>query len=168
MNAVLVLNADFTPLTLCSVERAFLLTYLQKAEIISDVKGKTLRSVSEEYLLPSVIKVKKYVNVPYKGVILTRHNVFKRDQFSCQYCGTNKDLTLDHLIPKSKGGKSTWTNLVTACKNCNARKGDYQPEEVGLTLVKKPIRPSYVMFLRSTSKTLRDDWLPFLDRKASA
>jgi len=168
MNTVLVLNADFSPLTLCSVERAFLLTYLDKAEILSDVKEKALRTVTAEFLYPSVIKIKKYINVPYKGVILTRHNVFKRDRFCCQYCGTNKDLTLDHLIPKSKGGKSTWTNLVTACKRCNARKGDFNPEEVGLTLNQKPIRPSYVMFLRNSSKSLRNDWLPYLDRKASA
>lgn len=168
MNAVLVLNADFSPLTLCSVERAFLLVYLKKAEIISDIKEKALRSVSHHYPFPSVIKVGKYINLPYRGVVLTRHNVFKRDQFICQYCGVNKDLTLDHLIPKSKGGLSTWTNLVTACKSCNTRKGDYKPEDVGLKLVRKPARPSYVMFLRSTSKNLRADWLPFLERKAIA
>ncbi|MFH6984316.1 HNH endonuclease [Marinoscillum luteum] len=168
MSTVLVLNADFSPLTVCSVERAFLLVYLQKADTLSQVKEKTLRSVSREYPYPSVIKIHKYVNVPYKGVILTRHNVFKRDQFSCQYCGASKDLTLDHLIPKSKGGKSSWTNLVTACKNCNARKGDYRPEDVGLKLTSKPVRPSYVMFLRSTTKSLREDWIPYLERKAIA
>ncbi|MEQ8471675.1 MAG: HNH endonuclease [Marinoscillum sp.] len=168
MTSVLVLNADYNPLTVCSTERAFLLMYLNKAELISHIKEKMLRSVNEEFPYPSVIKVKKYINVPYKGVVLTRHNIFKRDRFSCQYCGTNKDLTLDHLIPKSKGGKSSWTNLVTACKHCNAKKGDYSPEQVGLKLVTKPIRPTYVMFLRTTSKSLREDWLPYLERKASA
>lgn len=168
MNTVLVLNQDFSPLTLCSVERAFLLLYLQKADLQSEIQEKMLRSVNAFFPFPSVIRIRKYVNVPYKGVILTRHNVFKRDDFSCQYCGTGKDLTLDHLIPKSKGGKSSWTNLVTACKPCNARKGDYLPEEVGLKLSQKPIRPSYVMFLRSTTKSLRADWLPYLEHKAIA
>ncbi|MEQ9304181.1 MAG: HNH endonuclease [Marinoscillum sp.] len=168
MTSVLVLNADYNPLTVCSTERAFLLIYLNKAELISDIKEKMLRSVDQEFLYPSVIKVKKYIHVPYKGVVLTRHNIFKRDAFHCQYCGNNKDLTLDHLIPKSKGGKSSWTNLVTACKHCNAKKGDFTPEEAGLKLFKKPIRPSYVMFLRTTSKSLRADWLPYLERKVSA
>lgn len=168
MNTVLVLNADYNPLTLCSVERAFLLMYLQKVELISQVENKALRSISQDYPYPSVIKTKRYVNLPYKGVVLTRHNIFKRDSFCCQYCGKDKDLTLDHLIPKSKGGKSTWTNLVTACKSCNAKKGDFTPEQAGLKLLKKPIRPSYVMFLRSTSKSLRADWLPYLERKAIA
>lgn len=168
MNSVLVLNADYSPLTLCTIERAFLLVYLQKAELISAVADKSLRTIDEHYPYPSVIKIKNYVHVPYKGVVLTRHNIFKRDNFSCQYCGTGKDLTLDHLIPKSKGGKSSWTNLVTACRRCNTRKGDFKPEEVGLQLAKKPIRPTYVMFLRSSSKSLREDWIPYLQHKASA
>lgn len=168
MNAVLVLNQDYSPLTLCSVERAFLLLFLQKADLQSEIKEKSLRSVSTVFPFPSVIRIRRYVRVPYKGVILTRHNIFKRDGFSCQYCGTGKDLTLDHLIPKSKGGKSSWTNLVTACKNCNTKKGDFLPEDVGLKLFKKPIRPSYVMFLRSTTKSLREDWLPYLEHKAIA
>lgn len=168
METVLVLNQDYSPLTLCSVERAFLLVYLDKADLLSEVKERSLRSIHGAYPFPSVIRIRRYINVPYKGVILTRHNIFKRDAFSCQYCGTNKDLTLDHLIPKSKGGKSSWTNLVTACKHCNARKGDYAPEEVGLKLANHPIRPSYVMFLRSATKSLREDWLPYLQHKASA
>lgn len=168
MNAVLVLNQDYSPLTICSAERAFLLLYLDKAELLSEISSQALRTVNKTFPFPSVIKIKRYINIPYKGVILTRHNIFKRDTYSCQYCGTNKDLTLDHLIPKSKGGKSTWTNLVTACKNCNARKGDFRPEEVGLVLLRKPIRPSYVMFLRATSKRIREDWLPYLERKAIA
>lgn len=168
MTNVLVLNQDYSPLTLCSIERAFLLMYLEKADLISQIEGQSLRSISSSFPFPSVIRIKRYIHVPYKGVILTRHNVFKRDQFSCQYCGNPKELTLDHLIPKSKGGKSSWTNLVTACKTCNARKGDFAPGEVGLKLAKKPIRPSYVMFLKATMKSMREDWLPFLEQKAIA
>ncbi|MAE84888.1 MAG: HNH endonuclease [Flammeovirgaceae bacterium] len=165
--SVLVLNADYTPLSVCTTERAFLLMYLDKADIISAAQDKMLRTVQKSFPFPSVIKIKQYIQVPYKGVVLTRHNIFKRDNHSCQYCGSGKDLTLDHLIPKSKGGKSSWTNLVTACKRCNSYKGDFAPEDVGLTLKNKPIRPSYVMFLR-ISKSLNEDWRPYLEHKASA
>ena len=140
MNAVLVLNQDFTPLTVCSVQRAFMLIFLNKAELLNEVTDKKLRSVTQSFPFPSVIKINRYINMPYKGVVMTRHNIFKRDGNQCQYCGTNKDLTLDHLIPRSKGGKSSWTNLVTACKKCNARKGDYSPEQVGMKLKKHPTK----------------------------
>lgn len=168
MSAVLVLNQDFTPISVCSVQRAFLLVFLEKAEMLSEKPDAALRSVNQCFPFPSVIRIVQYVHIPYKGVVLTRRNVFKRDGFSCQYCGKTKELTLDHLVPRSKGGKSTWTNLVTACKSCNARKGDYSPDQVGLRLFRKPIKPSYVMFLRSTTNEMRQDWIPFLDRKASA
>ncbi len=168
MNTVLVLNQDFTPISVCSVQRAFLLVWLKKAEMLTEKSDAVLRTVDKCFPFPSVIRILQYAHIPYKGVVLTRHNVFKRDAYACQYCGTSKDLTLDHLVPRSKGGKSTWTNLVTACKSCNARKGDFSPDQVGLRLIRKPIRPTYVMFLRSTTNKMREDWIPFLDRKASA
>lgn len=167
MNTVLVLNQDYSPITVCSVERAFLLVYLNKAELICELKEKALRSITSHFPFPSVIRIKRYAHVPYKGVILTRHNVFKRDNHTCQYCGDNRNLTLDHLIPRSKGGQSSWTNLVTACKNCNTKKGDYTPEQAGLILRVRPSKPSYLMFLR-TNMGLREDWIPYLERKASA
>ncbi len=166
--SVLVLNADYTPLSVCTTERAFLLMYLQKADIITAAEDKMLRTVQTSYPFPSVIKIKQYIHVPYKSVVLTRQNVFRRDNYCCQYCGATKDLTLDHLIPKSKGGRSSWVNLVTACKRCNSLKGDFTPEEAGLQLKRKPIRPSYITFLRISSKYVNDDWIPFLERKASA
>lgn len=167
MNQVLVLNQDYSPISICSVQRAFLLVYLKKAELVTNIKEKSLRSVTTTFPFPSIIKINKYVHIPYKGVVLTRHNVFKRDNFTCQYCGINKDLTLDHLIPRSKGGKSNWTNLVTACKSCNAKKGDFSPEEVGMKLHKMPVKPSYVMFLKASSID-REDWFPYLEPKAYA
>ncbi len=165
---VLVLNQDYTPLTLCSVSRAFLLVYLEKAELLAADKNAFLHSVSASFPKPSVIKIKNYVHVPYKGVVLTRYNIFKRDGYQCQYCGTTKDLTLDHLIPRSKGGKSTWNNLVTACKRCNSKKGDSTPQEAGLVLKKPPFKPSYVMFLKNSAGAVRDDWEPYLKKTAVA
>lgn len=164
--SVLVLNQDFSPLTVCSVNRAFLLVYMDKAEMLTSVADGFLRSVTQTFPKPSVIKIKRYINVPYRGVVLTRANIFKRDGHQCQYCGTNRELTLDHVIPRSKGGKSTWKNLVTACKKCNAKKGDYALERVGMTLGKQPVKPSYVMFLKDSNGDLRQDWRQYLEAKA--
>ena len=93
---------------------------------------------------------------------MTRHNIFRRDGGRCQYCGTTKELTLDHVVPKSKGGKSTWNNLVTACKPCNARKGDFSLDQIDMKLKNQPYKPSYVMFLMDNSGLVQDDWMPFL------
>ncbi len=169
MNSVLVLNQDYSPLTVCSVQRAFMLIFLNKADIITEVEEKKLRSISKSFPFPSIIKVRHYINIPYKGVVMSRHNIFKRDGGKCQYCGTNRDLTIDHVIPRSKGGKSTWTNLVTACKKCNSKKSDYPLDKVGMKLVKAPVKPSYVTFLRMNTGMDREDWTPYLNpKKASA
>jgi len=167
--AVLVLNQDFTPLTVCSVQRAFLLVYLDKADLILSVENQSLRSITNNYPFPSVVKIKSYVNIPYKGVVMSRHNIFRRDGGKCQYCGTKHDLTLDHVVPRSKGGKSTWTNLVTACKKCNSKKGDSSLEKMGMKLNKQPIKPSYISFLRMNHGSFRDEWNTYLNpKKASA
>ncbi|WNB17232.1 HNH endonuclease [Marivirga arenosa] len=161
----LVLNQDYSPITVCSIPKAFLLLYLQKAELIEKTDDLKLRSVDKSYPFPSVIRLINYVTMPYKGVMLTRQNVFKRDSHECQYCGTSKDLTLDHLIPRSKGGKSKWTNLVTACKRCNTRKGNSTPEESDMKLKRMPFKPNYVMFIRDFSGNIDEKWMPFLKTK---
>jgi 5-methylcytosine-specific restriction endonuclease McrA len=161
-NRVLVLNQDFSPLMVCSVQRAFLLVYLNKSELVRPANGYKLHSVTMTYPMPSVIRLNRYVKAPYKGVTLTRQNIFKRDNFECQYCGTRKDLTLDHVIPSSKGGQHTWSNLVTACKSCNTRKGDRSPEEAGMIIMKKPHKPSYAVFLKDLSGTHGNEWDDFL------
>ncbi len=119
---VLVLNQDFSPLMVCSVERAFILVYLKKSELVRPANGYKLRSVTQSFPMPSVIRLNRYVNAPYKGVNLTRQNIFKRDGNECQYCGTRKELTIDHVTPRASGGVDSWTNLVTACKKCNTKK----------------------------------------------
>lgn len=164
---VLVLNQDYSPVMVCSVQRAFLLTYLNKTEVIAPALGKKIRSVSATFPMPAVIRLLHYVRIPYKGVNLTRLNVFKRDGFECQYCGAKKELTLDHVLPKARGGKSTWKNLVTACKRCNTKKGNYLPEEANMELGVKPYKPSYIIFLRDFSGYTCDEWRPFLNAKAS-
>lgn len=169
MSTVLVLNQDYTPLTVCSVQRAFMLIFLKKADLITQTKGKQLRSISHSFPFPSVIRVKYYIHIPYKGVVMSRHNIFKRDGGRCQYCGTSKELTIDHVIPRSKGGKSIWTNLVTACQKCNSRKSDFSLDKIGMSLTKHPIKPSYITFLKMNNSARLDDWAPFLNpKKASA
>ncbi len=159
---VLVLNQDNTPISICTVQRAFILNYLKKTELVKPANGYRLHSVDQSFPMPAVIRLTRYVHIPYKGVALTRQNVFKRDNFNCQYCGTSRELTLDHVVPKSKGGRSSWENLITACKRCNARKGDYTPDQAGITLRRKPYKPTYLMFLREFSGYHCEEWHPFL------
>lgn len=162
---VLVLNQDFTALSICSVPKAFLLVYLNKAELVSDAGGLTLRSVSCAYPMPSIIRLNQYINTPYRNsVMLNRQNLFRRDGYMCQYCGAEKDLTMDHVHPRSRQGKSSWDNLVTACKSCNSRKGDLTPEEANMPLKQKPFKPSFVMFLRDFSGRVDENWLIYLGK----
>ena len=165
---VLVLNQDYSPLAICTVHRAFVLFFLDKAEMLESDETEKLRTVSKSFPAPTVIRIKNYINVPYRGVVLTRQNIFKRDNGCCQYCGTTNDLTLDHLVPRSKGGKSTWNNLVTACKSCNAKKGNQSLEEAGLVLKRPPFKPSYIMFLRNNLGSMKKEWMPYLSTSAVA
>jgi 5-methylcytosine-specific restriction endonuclease McrA len=164
---VLVLNQDFSPLMVCSVERAFVMVFLNKSELVRPSNGHKLHTVTHSYPMPSVIRLNRYVHAPYKGVTLTRQNVFKRDNQECQYCGTRRDLTLDHVIPSSRGGQHAWNNLATACKRCNAKKGDYTPEEAGMHLKRKPFKPSYALFLRDVTGSNHNEWDEFLEMKSA-
>jgi 5-methylcytosine-specific restriction endonuclease McrA len=162
---VLVLNQDYSALSICSVPKAFLLVYLNKAELVAESASFVLRTVDDEYPSPSVIRLHRYVHLPYKGVMLNRQNLFKRDGNRCQYCGTHDDLTLDHVTPKSRGGKTAWDNLITACKRCNSKKGDSTPEEAGMKLHQKPFKPSFLVFLRDFSGSVEECWIPFLSKR---
>lgn len=159
---VLILNQDFSALALCSIQKAFVLLYLEKAELVHKSETTILRTVSRIYPAPSIIRLQRYVHVPYKGISLSRHNIMRRDQYQCLYCGSTKNLTLDHLIPKSRGGNSSWTNLATACMRCNTKKGDRTPEEAGLILKQKPRKPSLTAFLAAHVSSLDDNWAMYL------
>lgn len=164
---VLVLNADYSAISLCTVPKAFLLVYLNKAELVAASDINTLRTVSTSYPMPSVIRLHRYVSVPYKGVVLNRQNIFKRDGHSCCYCNNTKDLTLDHVMPKSRGGKTTWGNLATACRRCNTKKGNATPEEARMPLRIKPFKPTFIMFLRDFDNASESKWYPYLSKKNS-
>ena len=160
--SVLVLNSDYQAITICSVERAFVLIFLDKAEMLSDNPKRKLCSINSEFKFPSIIRLKRYVQLPYKRVNLSRHNIFKRDGNRCVYCGSRDNLTIDHVVPKAKGGRDTWYNLVTACQSCNSKKGALTPEKAGLNMTHKPFRPSFVMFLSNFAGNVREDWKPYL------
>jgi 5-methylcytosine-specific restriction endonuclease McrA len=159
---VLVLNQDYRALSVCSVERAVVLLILRKAEMVYAAPGRQIRSSSDHHPFPSIVRLKVYANVPYKKIMLTRRNVLRRDRNRCQYCGSGEKLTLDHVLPRSRGGRDSWENLVTACMPCNNRKGNRTPEEANMLLRRKPFRPSHVMFIRHIIGSLDDTWKPYL------
>lgn len=159
---VLVLNADYQALSVCSVERAVVLVMLHKAELVEAHAGRALRSSVARFPWPSVVRLKGYVRVPYRRVLLTRRNLLRRDGHACQYCGAAERLTLDHVVPKSRGGPDTWENLVAACVPCNNRKGGRTPDEAGMPLRRRPFRPSHVMYMRDFLGATEDAWKPYL------
>lgn len=159
---VLVLNQDYQAISVCSVERAFVLVFLNKAEMVADAGALALKTVKAAFKRPLVIRLCRFVHIPFKKVSLTRQNIFKRDSFRCAYCGKREELTLDHIVPRSQGGIDSWHNLVSACQKCNTYKGNRTPEEAGMKMLTKPYRPSFIMFLRDFSGNIHDEWKPFL------
>lgn len=159
---VLVLNQNYQPISICTAERAFVLVFLRKAEVLSDNSSLRLNSVDQTFSFPSIIRLYRYISVPYKRVNLSRYNIFKRDGGQCVYCGNKERLTLDHVVPRSLGGRDSWDNLVTACRACNAEKGNRTPEQAGMDMFHQPFRPSFVMFLSNFNGSVREDWKPYL------
>ncbi|MBD8487867.1 HNH endonuclease [Echinicola sp. CAU 1574] len=160
---VLVLNLDHTPVAVVTVQKAMVLSILEKVSILADYPFLSIRTVDQEFKYPAVVRLDEYKNVPYRGVLLNRGNLFKRDNNECQYCGSQKHLTIDHVVPRSKGGKSSWTNLITACHRCNVQKGDKTPEEVGFLMKRRPFKPSLSYFLSEYAEKNAEEWMPFLE-----
>lgn len=160
---VLVLNQGYEPVTICSTKKAVLLLFLTKAELVEEREDSYVRSVSRCYPFPSVIRLSNYIRVPYKKIELSRKNVLRRDEHYCQYCGEKKtELTIDHIIPKSRGGSDSWENLVAACKKCNNKKGNRTPEEANMKLIKVPRRPNHIIFIRQNVGKVEEKWKQFL------
>ncbi len=165
----LVLNADYRPLSyfplsLWSWQDAVKAVFLDRVNIVSEY-DRLVHSPTFEMRLPSVVSLKTYVR-PVSNPAFTRFNVFLRDRFRCQYCGAREDLTFDHLIPRSRGGHTTWENVVAACSPCNLAKGGHLPGDVGMWPAQKPYRPSVHDLHRAGQSFppnyLHDSWLDFL------
>jgi 5-methylcytosine-specific restriction endonuclease McrA len=142
MNApVLVLNANFEPINVCNIRRAIGLIILGKADLVMNGRG-NIQTIRQTIPIPSVIRLEHMIHRPRLQVKLTRGEVFRRDKYSCQYCGrSSNDLTVDHVWPKHLGGEHTWTNVVAACPSCNHRKGGRQLEEARMALLHVPKEP---------------------------
>jgi 5-methylcytosine-specific restriction endonuclease McrA len=150
-------------MSICNVQRAVILLYLGKAELIASKDSKMIFSVSSKLPFPTIVRLLVYIRVPYKKIVLSRKNILRRDLYKCQYCNrSDVPLTIDHVAPKSKGGDDTWENLVAACIHCNNKKGDRTPEDAKMTLRKRPTKPSHITFMKHFVGKIDDQWKPFL------
>jgi 5-methylcytosine-specific restriction endonuclease McrA len=142
---VLILNASYEPLHVCSVKRAVGLLMQEIAERVEDT-GRVLRSPRSVFPVPSVIRLRRYVRRPRgQRVAFNRKNLFRRDDHACQYCGLrSNDLTLDHVLPRSRGGPTSWENVVACCRRCNAQKRDRTPDEARMRLRRQPSAPTFL------------------------
>src|SRR4051812_6369034 len=137
---VLVLNASFEPINVCTERRAVVMIFKGVARM-EEHNGHMLHSAKISLHAPSVIRLTQYIHIPFERRSLSRKNILLRDHSTCQYCGkpyAPSELTLDHVHPRSRGGDSTWDNLVACCKRCNHRKGSRTPEEAGMHLLRRP------------------------------
>lgn len=152
MQSVLLLNASYEPLRVISWQRAVTLFFLGKVEVVEEYDH-DIRSISLIVRAPAVVRLLKFARIGRKSPPLCRANVLARDNFECQYCGVellSREATLDHVVPRSQGGKTSWINIVCACSSCNRKKGGRTPKEARMQLRKHPVQP---------------DWLPVLNMK---
>jgi len=138
---VLVLNQNYEPLNICRVRRAVMLVYCGRAEMLENGSG-FIHSANDAFSIPSVIRLAYMIKRPRQQRKLTRLEIFNRDQYICQYCGKEThQLTLDHVVPRHRGGEHTWENVVSACVPCNRRKAGKNPEQAGMRLIHTPTPP---------------------------
>lgn len=161
---VLILNANFEPLHVCDTRRALALVLSGKAEIILNGRG-MIRSSMAEYEAPSVIRLGYMIKRPRPRVSLSKREVLRRDNYTCQYCGRKmRYLTIDHVIPRRLGGPHTWQNLVAACGNCNRRKGGDSPKDAGMRLRRQPFEPRPTAFYRFSHHLKKNtEWAQFIE-----
>ena len=185
---VLVLNRLWQAINVCTVRRAFTLLCQGHAQVVhadgqnnffthdfeswrdfstGEPEGEMVNTISFKIRVPRVIVLLLFDRMPRKEVKFTRHNIFERDKNMCQYCGNvfdKRDLNLDHVLPRDKGGATTWENIVCSCIPCNTRKGNRLAHQVGMQLIKKPARPKWRPFVHITfDSKLHDSWRHFLD-----
>ena len=162
----LVLTQSYEPLKVVSWQRAITLLSLGKVEVVEEYDHE-VRSVRLAFKCPAVIRLLTAFRRHKKPVKFSRVNIFARDHYKCQYCGQRgkmDDLTYDHVTPRCQGGKTVWTNIATACKSCNATKGDKTPEQAKMKLRMKPIQPRWVpaMTIRISQKSAPEMWRDYL------
>jgi 5-methylcytosine-specific restriction endonuclease McrA len=165
MEPALLLNSTYEPILVIDWKKAITLVVLGKAEILVH-QSSTVRSASATHKLPSVLRLHQRVRVPRRTVQFSRANIYRRDNYQCQYCGiSNREatMTFDHVLPRSRGGQTTWDNIVTSCEPCNREKGDLTPEEARMSLLQRPREPKWWPFTMSPWDGHQpDQWKPYL------
>ncbi|HKE98557.1 MAG TPA: HNH endonuclease [Actinomycetes bacterium] len=165
MDRALVLNASYQPLCVVPARRAVVLVLKEKADILVE-GGKLVRGATLTLQSPSVIRLRYFVKVPIRArAALSRRAVFVRDDHACQYCGANAE-NVDHVIPRSRGGKHVWENVVAACRRCNSRKEDRLPHEVGFRLRREPRAPREMLWIVIAVGRIEPGWEPYLGVEA--
>jgi 5-methylcytosine-specific restriction endonuclease McrA len=161
---VLILNVNFEPIHVCNTRRALALILASKAEIVVNGRG-MIRSSTAEFEMPSVIKLRHMVKRPRVAITLSKREILRRDDYTCQYCGRKMHLlTVDHIIPRRLGGEHSWTNLVAACPPCNRRKGGHLPEKVNMQLIRQPFEPNPSAYYRfNRHLATHQEWAPYIE-----
>lgn len=166
MSRALVLNATYEPIGVVSARRAVVLALDEKVDVLANT-GETIGSATLSLEIPSVIRLRYYVKVPYKRTApLSRRAVFARDQGKCQYCGRSAE-SIDHVIPRSKGGPHSWDNVVACCRKCNTFKGDRLLENCSLRLKARPTAPTQYVWVKVAAGTVPPAWTPYLEQEAA-
>ena len=162
-NAVLLLNANFEPLNVCNIRRAVGLLLLGKASLVLNGRGE-IKTISRSYDIPSIIRLEYMVKRPHPEVKLCKREIFRRDRYTCQYCGKHTlHLTVDHILPKHLGGESTWENMVASCPTCNHRKGARTLEQARMSLLHLPHRPpASARYIFGQYMMDNSEWVPFV------
>lgn len=161
---VLLLNVNFEPLNVCSTRRALAMVWTSKADVVLNGRG-WIRSARDQFELPSIIRLRYLVRRPRPKIALTKREILRRDNYTCQYCGRRmRFLTIDHIIPRHAGGGHSWENLVAACQACNRRKGGKKLEQTGMTLNRRPAPPpSSAAYRFNHHLPEHAEWAPFIE-----
>lgn len=150
---VLVLDRNYQFIQFISVKRAIKLLFKEKIEVIKAFENQFLRTIDKLFPIPSVVRLLNAISLKIKSLQFTRNRIFIRDNRTCQYCGKfGGKITVDHIVPQSKGGKSTWENCVACCDACNKRKGDKPLQETGMILLSIPKQPGFLQFKLNYAK----------------
>ena len=162
----LVLSQGFEPVKIVPWRRAITLLFLGKAEVIEEY-DRDIKTTSLVIKIPAVVRLLGAFRRPKKPVKFSRINIYGRDKFTCQYCGVKKkigELTYDHIVPRSRGGKTTWLNIATCCQDCNRRKADRTPEQAGMRLLKVPVQPTAtpVLVVSVSRESVPDAWRDYM------
>src|SRR5690625_1586259 len=163
MNAVvLVLNQDYQPVSICSVQRSVKLVFLEKAELLHEDPNRVLRTVTREYSYPSVIRLRRYIHLPTTRIVFSRINGMSRDKQTLNSSDQKSDFTLTYILPKPRDGTDSCENFIEAGSKGNVEKGNRTPEEAAMPLRTSPYRPVYITFFQNLAGSVQENWKPYL------